>query len=410
MVAAFLVLQKGSRQKTDTSTLGSSGKASQQQQLQKMKNRVRRGPTPANYTKVERFVLLGTLLSGEFKSLKAALDACHRNPLATHVQVNKDTGRAVVKTMFQIPREFGDMTKDNPTTLKKRCGEGYHPNFDTYVHPSTFNIKKPKNQRSWTNLKPEDFIKSQQASESVHSQLDSQCLLGQSGICKWNRFKDILFTYILPVAFSLLAPISEILGPIAVVATTVADVALQTVAPMTMDIIDAAKSKALAARLKNLKNTAMLSSLQLGGKSSYMNMLRRLTTPFTQDKKTGRLSGCAAWSDKKLKYYLVPALQIDWNNTIYSNAGTPLGKLSGDYYTDFFRTAPKQYKLVAAMRRFEQLPVEFWNCDMATARIRASDAIECCHPIMGMKQNPSEIMKTGWYSYCDEADKKFVAA
>lgn len=296
------------------------------------------------YQRIPRFVLLGRVL-GEYASLEEAKGACNSTKNATHIQVDTRTGKAVIKTLLELPEKFGS-EKDTAATLKFRCGEGFHKSMDTYIHPRFFllNTANQMSNRNWVDITIADLLETQAVQEKKKGQLNAACLLGDSSTCKWeSEWKAKVFNIILPAVFAVIEAVTLVLTagltllPLLIIegALIGTDLTVQLGAPMILSKNQQKEATALEDRMKMLRNGGGLTNAYLGAKESYWGLFNRLT-----------LDRCSSMN-VNLEYGFF---------TIQENAN---GKSEREL-------APHQWALWDKLKAYELLPVDFWNCDEIT--------------------------------------------
>jgi hypothetical protein len=334
------------------------------------------------YQRIPRFVLLGRVL-GEYASLEEAKVACNNTKNATHIQVSVETGKAVIKTILELPEKFGT-TKDTAATLKARCGEGFHKYMDTYIHPRFFllNTANQISSRDWVDLTIADLLATQATQERLKGQLNEQCMLGNSGTCQWESvWKSTFFNVILQVVFAIIDAVVTVLtagmATWAIVLVQVAvigvDLGVTLGVPAGLTIQQQKEAKALEDRMKLLKNGGALSNAYLGQKDSYWGLFSRMT-----------LDECSiADASKKYAFY-----------TTQENAD---GKSEREL-------AAHQWAMWDKLKVYELLPVDFWNCDEITGLLDV-------HGRFKTNQTPGKntyIMYKNNKNACVDADATFV--
>lgn len=319
------------------------------------------------YYEVKKFVLLGKVMGNEYATLEQAKAACNANG-GTHIQVHIPSGKAVVKTIMEFPPSFGNPENDTAMTLTKKCGEGYHPNFSTYVHPRLFllnQIGSIVRNDSWVDLTPDDLKKNQEASEKQKAQYNEQCLLGNSGTCFVNKnLKWILLgvEVILTVAsiftFGLTA-LPAVLIKEGVFLT--AEVGVTVGIPKALGAKEIKEANALTKRFDAIRNSISLSNMYVGGKESHMVLFARITHEECSKGDVGK-----------------------W--TIH-NEPTALAL--------FKDVLPK-------IARYEALPIDFWNCDETTQIFKSAGLFKVLPVEPDVKESPNN-KKT-----CKQADDEFT--
>lgn len=302
------------------------------------------------YDKVPRFVLLGKVL-GEYATFNEAKTACNTTQHATHIQVDTKTGRAVVKTIMELPEGFGTETS-TAATLTTRCGEGFHKYMDTYVHPRFYllNAATKMITRDWVDITHIDLLNTQSAQERKKAQMNDGCFLGNSGTCKWeSKWKDILFNLALPITFAVFDLIVIVLTAgmgwfsyVIDAAVLGVELGVTMAVPTELSKDQAREAKALEERLKMLKTgEGLISNAYAGGKNSYWGLFNRLTLPECSKVEKG----------------------VKWG--LYTNKALYNGFMPAD-------VAGYQLKLLETLDRYEKLPVDFWNCDEITGLLEIS--------------------------------------
>jgi hypothetical protein len=186
---------------------------------------------------ISQFTMMGEVLSGDM-SLDEALKACNDNNFeqgyAVQVCFNTKTKRAVVKGVG-IPAEAFFGTSDVETVKSRtfkdvsmRCGEGYHPNYDTHIHPRFFILNeiviggetmgKVGQTGAWQPVSADTIRQAAKADQDLKNYLNEGCMLGNSGTCKWNTWGKLLLFNMLDVIFSLAFFVT---GPVGVALTAV---------------------------------------------------------------------------------------------------------------------------------------------------------------------------------------------
>lgn len=319
-----------------------------------------------DYKFVEMFVLLGKVLS-EHASVEDAKKVCNDTGSATHIQVEKTTGRAAVKTILEIPANFGT-TGDTSTSLKSKCGEGYHPNYTTLLHPRLFLLNEANSilRRSWEDLTIEDLDANQNAQQDKKDELNARCFLGlESGTCRWNsKWKDILLGIVTPIVTAGLTEgisavflhglrlIPQLIGEAILLG---GELSLSIALPLSLNKAQEAEAEQLVRRFENLKNGMALSNRDIGGKDSYNSIVDRLH----QEQCSKRdMSGFTMqfYANKNHECDQVPCGPImNWNSE-----------------ETYRRYAPYQWALLDKLKAYEALPGEPWNCDEITETIQVS--------------------------------------
>lgn len=311
--------------------------------------------TNVSFYRVDMCVLLGKVIAA-YDSLEAAQNACIRNKTATHVQYDKTTKRAVVKSILQFPETYGDPAKDTAATLRYKCGEGYHHNYETHIHPRMFLLNQLVTH-DWAQLVPADVANMAKTQHDRKDQLNAQCMLGNSGTCKWSGIKQGLFVGLgamLAIAGVFVAGIPGLAGVVADVGVTSADVAVNVILPTALSTQQQNEANALATRFQTLKNGTAISNMYVGGRDSYQALFDRAQS----DACTQYDAGTLTW-----KYYITDPAQ-------YTNSKGGLQNGSS--------LAPLVDGLVRRMAAYEALPVAQWNCDEITASFRVSSRFGCC--------------------------------
>jgi hypothetical protein len=307
------------------------------------------------YLPVYEYVLLGKVLGNEYATFDDAKTACNDTQYATHIQLDTRTGRAVIKTILENPESFGKSAQDTITSMTKKCGEGYHKSFITYIHPRLFLLNEANRtfRRDWVDLTMADFEANQQAQEKRKASLNGQCMLGtDSGTCKWKQgWKKALFDYILPLATAIITEgISQaffqglklIPALIAEASVVVADVTAQTVVQRQLTKAEENEAEQLARRFELIKNRTSLSNAHAGGKESYFSIVERLHLPECSEKDEYSFIR---------KFY---ANRRDVTNVEMRNA------------------APYQFSLLDKLAAYEKLEADYWNCDEITQHLQVS--------------------------------------
>jgi hypothetical protein len=301
------------------------------------------------YDKVPRFVMVGKVLGDEYASLELAKTACNTVQHATHIQVDTKTGRAVVKTIMELPGSFGGVDA-TATTLTKRCGEGFHKYMDTYIHPRFYllNMTTKMTTRDWVDITYLDLLNTQAAQERKKAQLNDGCFLGNAGTCKWeSKWKDILFNLALPITFAVVDLVLIVFtGGMIIWAELAIGAALLGVelgvtmgVPAALTKQQAKEGKALEERLKMLKTgESLMSNAYAGGKESYWGLYNRLTLPECSKEEKG----------------------VNWNFYLSKE----FKELGSSDTVEFL--VPHQASLLRKLDTYEKLPVDFWNCDEIT--------------------------------------------
>jgi hypothetical protein len=331
-----------------------------QEDLEKAKNAVTNG-YPSDkliWEPIPYFTMMGEVISGEM-SLAEAKKACNDNKLgdgyAVQVCHNRKTGKAVVKGV-SIPTEtfFGTTDIDaldtqTFTDVKVKCGEGYHPDIDTYIHPRFFILNEivvagqPQGKEGWAPVSADVIRLCAKADRANKDQLNETCVLGNSGTCIWNTVgKELLFGWI----GALLLPTMFLTGPLGF-AVFVAEIGVLTT-ELVLDLkVKPDRLKKLSEQVENymerFKDNTLFHNRDLGD-PNYMKLYNDLTESwkpyanitlgrFTKCKKDGK----GNWLPKEKQYF--------W----------------------------KFWKGIQRLRKFEKLPKDTWNCDEISEIIIAGD-------------------------------------
>lgn len=229
------------------------------------------------YTKVEKLVLLGRVLSSEM-SLEDAFKECNKLGSASHIQYNRVKNTAVLKTFTEMPDGFGNPDKDTVDTLTKKVGEGYHPDMDVYVHPRFYLLNNigAAVDPSFKPILPNDLVEAQKVSQKQRDEYNEGCRMGSNKHCYWTRFKgmffvllEILFAFIgvfLPPFFGTGFLVS-LLGEVAIGGV---EAALTIGIPKALNDQQLRDAKSIKERLETLRKGGMLSNMYIGGKNSFM--------------------------------------------------------------------------------------------------------------------------------------------
>ncbi len=341
------------------------------------------------YELVPRFVLLGRVL-GEYATMDEARKACNETQNATHIQVDKKTGRAVIKTILELPEEFGTESS-TATTLTKRCGEGFHAYMDTYMHPRFFLLNEVNRivNRDWQDVTFADLLETQAAQEKKKAQMNEACLLGKSGTCIWESGgKEGIFG-IVSLAFALVGVCTAVFTAgmtllpslLIEVAAAGVEVAFTVGLPMGLSKQQQKEADALADRMKMLKTgEILLCNSYLGEKESWWGLYNRLTLP-----------ECSA--DKgKLEYaFWAPE---DYGNKVPDGTYRPNADGWG-------KIIPYQFALYEKLKKYEELPVDHWNCDEITGLLKA-------HPRFKLTDKNGDVkMHSKGPNACRDADAAY---
>lgn len=346
------------------------------------------------YEKVPRFVLLGKVLGGEYATLEEAKGACNNTQNATHIQVDTKTGRAVVKTIMELPESFGTETS-TAATLTKRCGEGFHKYMDTYMHPRFFLLNEANRivKRDWADITMADLLQTQETQEKKKGQLNAACLLGKSNTCIWESVgKQGLFG-ILSLTFAYLGVVTGVftagltLFPslLIEVALVGVDIGITTGVPTALSKEQAKEAEALSNRMKMLKTGEILMcNSYLGEKESWWGLYSRLTLPECSTDK-GELE-YAFWAQDDYEH-----IKGQVPDGTYNPTAEGWGKL-----------APHQYSMYEKLGKYENLPVDFWNCDEITGLLQAQSRFSLTNKDGRVKRHEKGP------NACAEADAKFT--
>jgi hypothetical protein len=332
------------------------------------------------YEIIPRFVLVGKVIGNEYATLEEARDACNKTPNATHIQLDKKTGRAVIKTILELPETFG-LETSTATTLTHRCGEGYHKDMDTYIHPRFFLLNEVNRivNREWVDITMDDLLETQAVWEKKYAELDKQCMFGSTNACDDALMKKILLTDILPAIAGFLvggalqvftAGLRFLTGFVidAVVSTGV-DVGLSVGLSKRLSDKESKEAASLQARLNLLKTgEAQLSNAYLGGKESYWTLNARLMQPECSKSLSTKTNKKGLWrylytdADFRDEYNYTKSRLVQLNYDPSPNHG-PVGGI--DYSLNVGH-APYPWALLEKMFNYEKLPPDEWNCDDIT--------------------------------------------
>lgn len=343
------------------------------------------------YLKVPMFVLLGKVLA-EFSGtdcLSKAFEECNRNGMATHVQYRPESQQAAVKTLLELPSELGNLT-GNVDAMTHKCGEGYHPKFETHVHPRLFLLNEIARlgRTDFKDLSPADLLETQATSQKEKNQKNDACLLGRSSSCVTKSTLNSLFIILdilTTVFFFALTPLTgglslipasivKSLTSVSTVGGRLASLAGRGLGQVGMAAVEFApvsgvqialgvkekkEAESLAARFEGLKNRAALSNVYIGGRDSYISIFQRLSLN-TCSFKVAQEFGWIPDQDLRECMATKKSETGDYWPAKCTEKTTMGGKTRLEYY------APRKWALLQRLKRYEGLPVAFWNCDETT--------------------------------------------